>query len=201
MNASSSSSQNFSNQISGINPNLILQIATEPLNGSAAGGLGTAWGTSNVMATAAQQAQRANRGTYHSPWDNIFLVSYLDVQPNDAIQADTLRVYERNGRLFASERMPSQININDKPDIEVIGYNFDPRFRVPPVPRRIEDIKERYNSKTTQLPPSPTIRRRDPNMGTERDPNMSPGRDPKMIHQSTSAFQSDLEYYPIAQRQ
>lgn len=129
------------------------------------------------MALGAQQAQRANRGVYHNPWDNIFLVSYLDIQPPENEQTPPLatadfdpkrhlnsqqpmqtflrsnvRLYERNGRLFAAESTPQAVYVIDKPDIEVVGYNFDPRFLVPPVPPRIEDIKERYYKGTTQMP-------------------------------------------------
>jgi hypothetical protein len=183
------------------------------------------------MATGAQQAQRATRGVYHNPWDNLFLVTYLEVQPNEGIQADTLRIFERNGRIYASEQMPSIINAHDKPDIEVVGYYYDPRFLIPSVPRRIEDIKERYHQKATQLPPGAyrstdgrvpyrfdrtqpgeeyaepaperarprEIRRRDARLRSRPipyDPN-----DPQLVEESsTSFFESDLEYYPIAQR-
>jgi hypothetical protein len=90
-----------------------------------------------------ERAARALQGTFNEKvFDHDFYVSY------QAIRGDNLsnvRLFERNGRIFAVEPMPYGVKIQNVSDFDVVGLFLEPRLGPPITERRILEAQDRYS--------------------------------------------------------
>ncbi|MDW8349744.1 MAG: hypothetical protein RML49_05725 [Verrucomicrobiae bacterium] len=88
-----------------------------------------------------EQAARALQGTYSKVYDHEFYVSYQHLLGENP---DRLRLFERNGRMFAVEPMPDALRINLLHEFEVVGLKLDERYGPPITDTRILQAQDRF---------------------------------------------------------
>ena len=88
-----------------------------------------------------ERAARALQGTFNEKvFDHDFYVSYQAIRGDNV---SNVRLFERNGRVFAVEPMPYGVKIQNVSDFDVVGLFLEPRLGPPITERRILDAEER----------------------------------------------------------